>query len=269
MKDELGDRMKMYEAAEAGRMFMPLIPIVARIDGRGFSRFTKGLKRPYDVDMQAAMIATCKHLVEHTGATMGYTQSDEISLVWYSDSLKKQLWFNGRISKMNCHLVAQATLFFYREILNRLPAKYAERLPTFDSRVWQVPNQTEAANVFLWREWDATKNAITMAAAEHYSHSQLHGKTGKERIELLHQKGIRFADFPASFRRGQFIQRRKTSRPYTVEDLAKLPPKHKAHTQPDLCIERTEILLLDMAPFTKVSNREAVVFDGAEPLLGA
>ena len=199
---------------------------------------------------------------------MGYTQSDEISLVWFSDSLKKQLWFNGRISKMNCHLAAQATLFFYREIVKRLPAKYAERLPTFDSRVWQVPNQTEAANALLWREWDATKNAITMAASEFYSHSALHGKTGKERIELLYQKGVNFSDYPASFRRGQFIQRRKTSTPFTPEDLAKLPPKHKAHTDPDLVIERSEIIDLDMAPFAKVANREAVVFDGAVPMFG-
>lgn len=34
MKDYLGDRTKMYERAEAGRMLMPLLPVIARIDGR-------------------------------------------------------------------------------------------------------------------------------------------------------------------------------------------------------------------------------------------
>ena len=34
MSDDLGDRMKMYEAAESGRRLMPLLPVLARIDGR-------------------------------------------------------------------------------------------------------------------------------------------------------------------------------------------------------------------------------------------
>ncbi len=50
-KDSFGDRMKMYEGAEAQRKFLPGLPIVARLDGRGFSRFTKGLERPYDQRM--------------------------------------------------------------------------------------------------------------------------------------------------------------------------------------------------------------------------
>ncbi|MCO6704710.1 tRNA(His) guanylyltransferase Thg1 family protein [Streptomyces sp. CHB9.2] len=265
MNDALGDRMKMYEMAEAGRKFMPLLPIVARIDGRKFSSFTSGLRRPYDVDLQACMIATCDHLVRHTGAVMGYTQSDEITLAWYSDSLKKQLWFNGRISKMTCHLAAQATLFFYREVCKRLPPKYAEKLPTFDARVWQVPNFEEAANVFLWREWDATKNAITMAAHEFYSTKELHGKNGRERIELLFQKGVRFSDYPASFRRGQFIQRRVLNTPFTAEELAELPPKHKAHTDPSLVVSRSRIVHVDMPIFGTVLNRADVIFNGALP----
>lgn len=48
MNDALGDRMKLYESAEAGRRFMPLLPIMARVDGRAFHSFAKGLKRPFD-----------------------------------------------------------------------------------------------------------------------------------------------------------------------------------------------------------------------------
>lgn len=33
MSDDLGDRMKMYEGMEAGRRLMPLLPVLARIDG--------------------------------------------------------------------------------------------------------------------------------------------------------------------------------------------------------------------------------------------
>ena len=62
MNDALGDRMKSYEMAEAGRRFMPLLPILARIDGRCFSAFTAGMERPYDTGMADAMIATTADL---------------------------------------------------------------------------------------------------------------------------------------------------------------------------------------------------------------
>lgn len=46
-KDEFGNRMKLYERMEE-RRFMPLLPVVARLDGRCFSQLTRGMERPYD-----------------------------------------------------------------------------------------------------------------------------------------------------------------------------------------------------------------------------
>ncbi|KKL92895.1 hypothetical protein LCGC14_1880070, partial [marine sediment metagenome] len=108
MSDNFGDRMKMYEKAESGRRFMPLLPVYARLDGRSFSRFTKGFNRPYDKRMSEAMIDTTKYLVEETNALIGYSQSDEISLVWYSDSIDSQIFFDGKIQKMVSVLAALA-----------------------------------------------------------------------------------------------------------------------------------------------------------------
>ena len=264
MNDELGDRMKLYELAEAGRRFMPLLPILARIDGRCFSGFTRGMKRPYDPTMTLMMVDTTRFLVEETGACMGYTQSDEITLAWHSTDIKSQVWFDGRIQKMTSQLGAQATLFFYRQCSERMPA-YAAKHPTFDARAWQVPNRTEGANVFLWREWDATKNSLTMAAAEYYSHAELHEKNGADKHEMLHAKGINWNDYPAEFKRGMFLQRRTLRTPFTTEELDSLPPKHHARQNPSLTIERSRVLVLDMPPFQTVTNREAVVFEGAEP----
>jgi hypothetical protein len=73
--DALGDRMKAYEAQECSRRFLPMLPVYARIDGRNFSGFTKGMDRHYDTRMSAAMVETVKGLVEKTHAKMGYTQS--------------------------------------------------------------------------------------------------------------------------------------------------------------------------------------------------
>jgi Uncharacterized conserved protein len=264
MNDALGDRMKMYEMAEAGRHFMPLLPILARIDGRCFSGFTRGMARPFDPLMSAAMVGTTVALVEETNACMGYTQSDEITLAWHQTDLKSQLWFNGRISKMVSQLAVHATLAFYQRVVLAMP-DFASRNPTFDARAWQVPNRTEAANVFVWREWDATKNSITMAASEIYSHRELHGKTGDERQEMLFQKGVNWNDYPSYFKRGTYVQRRMTSRPFTTDEIEALPPKHEARRNPDLVVERHQVRALDLPPFTTIANREAVIFDGAEP----
>lgn len=84
-KDAFGNRMKDYEAQTCGIKMMPRIPVIARLDVKGFSKFTKGLKRPYDERLSNLMIETTKYLVKETNANCGYTQSDEITLVWYTD----------------------------------------------------------------------------------------------------------------------------------------------------------------------------------------
>lgn len=266
MSDDLGDRMKLYESMEAGRRLMPLLPVLARIDGRAFHSFTRGMARPFDAAFSECMLATTEALVRETGACMGYTQSDEITLAWHSTDPKSQIWFDGRVAKMTSQLAAQATLIFYRCVLVGMP-QYAYRLPTFDARVWSVPNRAEGANAFLWREWDATKNSITMAAAAHYSHKELMGKHAGDKHEMLHAKGINWNDYPAFFKRGTYVQRRQESIPFSVTELEKLPPKHAARTNPGLVVERSICAVLDMPPLGTVTNRAGVIFDGATPLV--
>ncbi len=261
---ELGARMKEYESREAGRRFIPLLPVCARIDGKCFSNFTRGLERPFDKRLSDLMCETTAYLVGETQAEMGYAQSDEISLVWYSADYESKIFFDGRIQKINSVLAAMASAYFNRKLETAIPEKTGE-LPTFDCRVWQVPTLTEAANVFLWRELDATKNSISMAARCFYSHKELHKKSSNEMQELLFQKGVNWNDYPAFFKRGTFVQKRKVARKFTAEEIEKLPPEHEARKNPDLVFERAEMCYLDMPPFGKVTNREAVIFQGVEP----
>lgn len=266
MKDDLGDRMKLYEGAEAGRRLMPLLPALARIDGRAFHSFTRGMARPFDATFSACMVDTTATLVRDTGACMGYTQSDEITLAWHSRTTQSQIWFDGRVAKMTSQLAAQATLIFYRLVLERMP-QFADRLPTFDARVWNVPNRAEGANVFLWRERDATKNSVSMAASAYYSHKALMGKNSPQKHDMLHAKGVNWNDYPALFKRGAYVQRRTVAVPFSAEELDRLPPKHKARTNPALVVERSVCSALDMPPLGAVTNREAVIFDGAAPMV--
>jgi len=167
MKDmTIGDRMKLLEGEEAKRKFMPVLPICVRLDGKSFHSFCKGLKRPFDKRLSELMVDTTKFLVEESNALVGYTQSDEITLIIYSEDYKSQVYFDGRIQKIVSVLSSAATAFFNSKLSEYLPEK-ANLLPKFDCRAWQVPNKVEAVNVLVWREQDAIKNSISMAAQQH------------------------------------------------------------------------------------------------------
>jgi tRNA(His) 5'-end guanylyltransferase len=265
MSDSLGNRMKEYERAEAGRRLMPLLPALARLDGRAFHSFVRGLERPFDRRLSDLMIDTATFLVRETNALVGYTQSDEITLAWVPEVYDSPIFFDGRIQKMTSMLAALCAAHFNRRLPAFLPAEFAERLPVFDCRVWNVPSLEEAANTFLWRELDATKNSISMAARAYYDHAELHDKNGAEMQELLWKKGVNWNGYPTFFKRGTFIRRRKVSRAFSATELDSLPPKHAARTNPGLLVERCECGSLDLPPLAKVENRVGVLFRGEEP----
>lgn len=262
MKDGLGDRMKLYEGIESDRILLPRLPICARLDGRAFHTFARGLNRPYDERLSSMMIETTKYLVETTHALIGYTQSDEISLIFAPSDKKSESFFGGRPMKMASVLASIATAKFNDMRATLLPKK---QLATFDCRIWNVPSLDEAANTLLWREWDASKNSISMAASAYYSPSQLHGKNGSEKQEMLHQVGVNWNDYPAFFKRGSYIRRESFTRGFTADELSKLPEKHAAKLNPGLLITRSEVREIDMPIFSKVINRNGVIFFGESP----
>lgn len=264
-KDPFGDSCKEFEAVEAGRRFMPLLPVVARLDGKCFSKFTKKFKRPYDERMSNAMIETARHLMEETDALVSFCQSDEISIAWYSEEEKSQIWFDGRIQKMCSVLAAMASVQFNKLIHAAIPeTKDAD--PVFDCRVWTLPTLEKAADVFLWREIDAIKNAVSMAASELYSHKELFGKTDSERQELMFRMGINFNDYPPFFKRGTYLRRLRQKTKFSTDEINKLPEKHEARKNPNLEVVRSVIVKENPIPLQKMYNRASWLFRGAEPV---
>lgn len=265
-KDQLGDRMKNYENQTTGINLIPRIPVIARLDGKSFSQFTKGLKRPYDERLSNLMIETTKYLVKETNANCGYTQSDEITLVWYTDKPDSGTYFNGRLFKILTDLSAMTSVFFNRNLPDYIPEK-SNKMPRFDARVYNVPTLDEAVNSLLWRELDATKNSISMAAQAFYSHSQLMNKTGSEKQEMLFQKGVNWNDYPAFFKRGTYVQRKRVITKFSSEEIEKLPLKHNARKDPNFMIERWVVDVIDIPPLMKVDNSVDVIIWGSEPKL--
>lgn len=262
MLDSLGDRMKGYEEACESRL-LPGLPIVARIDGRAFHTFTNNLQRPYDNSFNKMMVETTICLMEESSALLGYTQSDEISLLFYPKTDGEQVFFNGRRDKLVSVLASIATLCFYKKqcMYNINVARAAH----FDCRVFNTPTRMEAYNYFLWREKDATKNSISMAAQSYYSHNELQGKNSSDKQEMLFQKGVNWNDYPACFKRGTYIQRVKELKKFTSSEIEGLPAGHEARKNPDLEFYRSCIKVVETPPLSKVENKIEFIFGEAQP----
>jgi tRNA(His) 5'-end guanylyltransferase len=262
-KDALGDRMKMYERMEAGRKFMPGLPVYARLDGKCFHNFTKGLQRPFDEQMRNTMTTVTELLVDETNAVFGYTQSDEISLLFYAKEYKSQIYMDGRIQKMTSLLAALCTAEFNDIARGIWPEKFlpGKNLPLFDCRVFQLPSKVEAMNAILWRVNDSVKNSVSMAASNYYTHQQLDGKSESERQNMLMDRGINWNDYPAIYKEGAFVQRRKTLRMLTDKELAGIPEQHR----PTGPVERSKVVVLDLPRFGSITNKVDLIFEGADP----
>lgn len=209
--DALGDRMKSYERIETEKRFRPNSFLYVRIDGRSFSKFTKGLNRPFDKRMSDLMIETTKHLVKETGARIGYTQSDEISLLIYNGYEEDSCIFDGKQQKLLSVIGSIASAYFNKKLPEFIPEKAnSDLVPVFDARIFEVPDVMEAVNAFYWRELDCIKNSISMAAHDNFSHKELHKKNAKDMMDmLLNCKGISWEEYPDFFKYGTYVKRAK------------------------------------------------------------
>lgn len=245
-KTSLGDRMKMYEAPSTSRKAFKGQPLIVRLDGKSFHTWTKDLKRPYDKRLSDLMLDTTKALVDHFQALVGYTQSDEITLAWYIQPHETAEYpFDGRFQKLESLTASYATAVFNQQKSAYFNLAEPQLLipALFDSRAFVVPTIKEAYHAFLWRQQDAVKNAISMAAHTYFSHKSLQGLHRAEMKERLFvEKGISFDDYPAFFKRGTFVKRVKVLKKLSDDELAQIPEKYRPTGQ----VERTTIKELDL-----------------------
>jgi tRNA(His) guanylyltransferase len=205
----LGDRMKRYEATT--RTLLPRRTYtITRVDGRAFHSYLRNAAKPYDqtfmTDMDTVAEALC---TEIAGARFAYTQSDEISILSTDfGSHNTEPWFGGVIAKQLSISAALATA-----VLNeRRPGTRA----LFDARVFTISDPVEVANYFLWRQRDAVRNSISMAAQAHFPHRRLHGVNSGGMQELLwSEAGVNWNDYPDGFKRGRVAVRRVGQRETT------------------------------------------------------
>ena len=227
-KDSLGDRQKQYEEVQK-HYLVPKMPFIIRIDGKAFHTYTRGFVKPFDNVMGAAMKRTMQSLCEDIpGAVFGYTQSDEITIVCkYTDRIKSQAWFGGRVEKIIAITASKATKYFNKYFRDEVDAfisegealslaqsihnreimkphlKAIDKGAEFDSRVFNIP-EWDCINNVIWRQQDAIRNSVEMVGHANFSAKQLN-KVNCEGIKekLKAEKGIDWErDFTPYQKRG-------------------------------------------------------------------
>lgn len=181
---------------------------ILRVDGRAFSSLTKRLDKPFSQDftkfMDTAALALC-HEVQ--GVQFAYTQSDEISLLMTDFREGEQRWFGGVVPKVLSIASCTASNAFNEGFThNGYGYRYEERKPAqFDARVFTLPDRMTTMQYFLWRQADAFKNAVSMAASNSFSPKQLEGVDTTGRLAMLAAIGYRESDIPLSVCLGRIV----------------------------------------------------------------
>jgi tRNA(His) guanylyltransferase len=199
--DDLDKKMRVFETAHDTHV-VPETFIVARIDGRGFTRLTKEVHKfeaPYDERFRDYMIATTEHLMNcGFRIVYGYTQSDEISLLLHRD----ETLFDRKVRKLTSVLAGEASARFTLAL---------GAVACFDCRICELPNERLVIDYFRWRSEDALRNALNAhcywllrkeGATVKEATARLLGIPVADKHELLFTKGINFAKLPAWQRRG-------------------------------------------------------------------
>jgi tRNA(His) guanylyltransferase len=199
--DDLDAKMRLYETAHDVSV-LPEMYMVARIDGRSFTRLTKDVhqfKAPFDEKFRDMMVETVKHLMTcGFNVVYGYTESDEISLLFDFN----ETTFSRKHRKYNSILAGEASAKFSL-LLGDLGA--------FDCRICELPNKSLVVDYFRWRSEDALRNALNAHCywklrSEQFTQRQATKKiehlSRAEKNELLFGYGINFNELPSWQKRG-------------------------------------------------------------------
>lgn len=85
-------------------------PVIVRLDGHRFSRFTAGFHKPYDSRIFEAMLRTTADLLTQMNPDSAYTQSDEITLMYCN--AERAPPFNGKVQKLASLAAAMCSVRF-------------------------------------------------------------------------------------------------------------------------------------------------------------
>lgn len=227
--DDLGNRMKENYEERSRTYLTRRTPVIIRLDICHAHTFTRGFKKPFDKIFVQTMQDTMKYLCEHIqGCVLGYTQSDEITLVLTDyANFNTSAWFDYQVQKIVSVSASMASLAFSQNFCKNLVnfefdlldeelegtsyeeneeylkilRKARDEGAYFDARAFNIPKE-DLANCILWRQKDCERNSILSLGQAHFSHKELQGKNCKEVEMMLEDKGVVWGELPTHLKRG-------------------------------------------------------------------
>jgi tRNA(His) 5'-end guanylyltransferase len=195
---DLESRLRAGECFHEFRL-LPAAWVVLRLDGHGFTRFTKArFRKPFDETFHEYMIETARSLLDRFHGLYAYTESDEISILLPREWDK----FDRELEKALSLSAALASAVFTRA---------CGEVVQFDSRVWVGARDEDVIDYFRWRQGDAARCSLNgwcywtlRSAGQSVSEATraIHGRSASSKHELLFQHGVNFNDLPLWQRRG-------------------------------------------------------------------
>jgi len=177
----LGARMKQYELMT--EVVIPKgFPVAIRIDGSSFSKWTKGLDKPFDGVLREAMSRTAVDICAKVPEVVwAYLQSDEVTFVVRSDlNYNSDPWHGFRAKKLDSLVASMFTAHFAQhaqdlELYTRGNHRPVDRGPAFfDARAYPLPPD-EIINLMLWRQRDCQRNAVQAFGQHYIGKKAIHG----------------------------------------------------------------------------------------------
>lgn len=193
--DDFDRQMRIYEES-LDQFILPDMYMVARLDGRSFTRLTKEIckfEAPFDEKFRDLMIITTKAAMQcGFRIVYGFTESDEISLLFHPEDNS----FGRKVRKLNTTLAGEASAAFSLAL---------GQAATFDCRIVPLPSETRVLDYFAWRQEDAHRNSLNSwcywtlrkeGKTKNEATSILEGRSVSFKNELLFSRGINYNDLP-------------------------------------------------------------------------
>jgi len=181
---------------------------VVRADGNTFSKFTTGLRKPFDMNFTRAMTRAANDVLVHFSAQSVFVCSDEISLVF--DKVRNDNpavtnavhIYNGRKIKIATLVAAKCSVLFNKYMLEEcrddiakgnvyqqvMVDKIQRQECIFDARVMEFTDETrfDIVNNLIWRaNYDCHRNSVSTYGRVLLGAKRMHGLKSHDVIRLL------------------------------------------------------------------------------------
>lgn len=229
----LKDKCKFYQKRRDYRVDENAY-IIVHIDGRSFSKMIKNkFEKPFDKNFINMMDKTAIYACENVqGVKLAYVQSDEITLLIKKPNFESDIFFGGRLCKMQSIIASivtskfnqlllkynisknsysntledcDTTLYNIKDVLDYIDV---QKLCQFDCKVWDVPTENDVITWFLFRNIDCVRNSKQQTAQSYLPHKLLLNKSADEQVQFLYEKeGIDWNKFNENLKYGRLIIR--------------------------------------------------------------